>query len=98
MLSNPTAPGILNTHVAVVAHSVASDFLFCGCNSMYHIVIQVVTALLTHCQTAPSGTQLKAQGQRVEAQDKYTEAVQICPTYADGFYDLGVYYSENQQV
>ena len=65
---------------------------------MHHIVIQTVIALFPHCQVAPSGTQLKAQGQRVEAQDKYTQAVQICPTYADGFYDLGVYYSEDQQV
>ncbi len=65
---------------------------------MHHIVTQIVIALLTHCQVALSGTQLKAQGQRVEAQDKYKQAVHICPTYADGFYDLGVYYSEDQQV
>ena len=45
-----------------------------------------------------AGTQLKVQGLKEEALNKYEEAVSICPTYADGFYDLGVYYSEAQQV
>lgn len=98
MLSNATAPATFETHVAFVAHTVTFSFVFCGCIGLHQIVIQVVTALLTACQIASSGTQLKAQGQRAEAQDKYKQAVQICPTYADGFYDLGVYYSEDQQV
>ena len=45
-----------------------------------------------------AGTQLKAEGLKEEALQKYEEAVKVCPTYADGFYDLGVYYSEAQQV
>ncbi len=47
---------------------------------------------------ANAGTQLKAQGHREEALEKYKQAVSRCPGYADGFYDLGVYYSEEQQV
>ena len=45
-----------------------------------------------------AGTQLKVQGLKEEALHRYEEAVKICPTYADGFYDLGVYHSEAQQV
>lgn len=45
-----------------------------------------------------AGTQLKAEGHREQALEKYEQAVKLCPTYADGFYDLGVYYSENEQV
>lgn len=47
---------------------------------------------------ASVGTQLKSSGQREMAFAKYQQAVEVCPTYADGFYDLGVYYSEDNQV
>ena len=46
----------------------------------------------------PAATQLKSAGQREAALTKYQQAVDICPAYADGFYDLGVYYSEDSQV
>lgn len=45
-----------------------------------------------------AATQLKSAGQQEAALVKYQQAVEICPTYAEGFYDLGVYYSENNQV
>ena len=47
---------------------------------------------------ASAGTQLKSAGQREAAFAKYQQAVEVSPTYADGFYDLGVYYSEDSQV
>lgn len=45
-----------------------------------------------------AATQLKSAGQQEAALVKYQQAVKVCPAYADGFYDLGVYYSENNQV
>ena len=45
-----------------------------------------------------AATQLKSAGQREAALVKYQQAVEICPAYSDGFYDLGVYYSEDSQV
>ena len=45
-----------------------------------------------------AGTELKSAGQREAALAKYQQAVDISPTYTDGFYDLGVYYSEENQV
>ena len=45
-----------------------------------------------------AATQLKSAGQREAALVKYQQAVEVCPAYADGFYDLGVYYSEDSQV
>ena len=48
--------------------------------------------------SVPAATQLKSAGQREAALVKYQQAVDICPSYADGFYDLGVYYSEDSQV
>lgn len=46
----------------------------------------------------PAATQLKSAGQREAALIKYQQAVEVYPAYADGFYDLGVYYSEDSQV
>ena len=45
-----------------------------------------------------AATQLKSAGQREAALVKYQQAVEICPDYADGFYDLGLFYSEASQV
>lgn len=46
----------------------------------------------------PAGTRLKASGKSHEALAKYQEAVAVCADYAAGYYDLGVYYSEINQV
>ena len=49
-------------------------------------------------QCGSAGTKMKGAGKSHEALEKYQEAVQVCPDYAAGFYDLGVYYTENSQV
>lgn len=45
-----------------------------------------------------AGTQLKASGQHQQALEAYQQATSVCPDHAAGFYDLGVYYSEQHQV
>lgn len=57
-----------------------------------------VSAKHSMMQCRSAGTKLKGAGKSHEALQKYQEAVKICPDYAAGFYDLGVYYTENNQV
>jgi protein O-GlcNAc transferase len=47
---------------------------------------------------SPIGTELKQKGNMAGALAKYEEATAACPSYAPAFYNMGVIFSESQQV